>query len=224
MPHPSVTEALPRLLDELATRSLTATFFVEAINCERNPEAVQSIAQRGHEVAHHGWRHEQWSALEATEERNILSTGVSAFAMLGLRVTGFRPPGGELTARSPALLAETGFEWCSPAGNAPNPAGALDYIPFEWEMVDAYHLMERFAPLRERRKDHPDVLDPPAVAQRFEAAVDRLATRGGRRTLVMHPFLMLDDRWFDSVRALLDRMRELAAAGHLAVVPGNKIG
>ena len=224
MPHPSVTEALPRLLDELATRSLTATFFVEAINCERNPEAVQSIAQRGHEVAHHGWQHEQWSALEATEERNILSTGVNAFAMLGLRVTGFRPPGGELTARSPALLAETGFEWCSPAGSAPNPAGALEYIPFEWEMVDAYHLMERFGPLRKRRKDHPDVLDPPAVGQRFEAAIDRLATREGRCTLVMHPFLMLDDRWFDCVRALLDRMSELAAEGHLAVVPGNKIG
>ncbi|MBV9681103.1 MAG: polysaccharide deacetylase family protein, partial [Solirubrobacterales bacterium] len=52
---PSVLEALPRLLDELQRHRLTATFFVEAINCELYPDAVREIAARGHEIGHHGW-------------------------------------------------------------------------------------------------------------------------------------------------------------------------
>ena len=60
--HPSVTEALPRLLDELDAHGLTATFFVEGINCELYPDAVREIAARGHEVGVHGWRHETWGS------------------------------------------------------------------------------------------------------------------------------------------------------------------
>ena len=37
---PSVIRALPGLLDELDQSGLTATFFVEAINCELNPRAL----------------------------------------------------------------------------------------------------------------------------------------------------------------------------------------
>src|SRR5262249_51170155 len=48
--HPSVTDALPRLLDELGRLQLRATFFIEGINCELNPDAVRAIAARGHEV------------------------------------------------------------------------------------------------------------------------------------------------------------------------------
>ncbi|MGH2909984.1 MAG: polysaccharide deacetylase family protein, partial [Solirubrobacteraceae bacterium] len=56
---PSVTVALPRLLDELDRHRLTATFCVEAINCGLNPDAVRAIDARGHELALHGWRHER---------------------------------------------------------------------------------------------------------------------------------------------------------------------
>src|ERR1700733_14515296 len=43
---PSVTRALPWLLDELDRHGLKATFFVEAINCELYPDAVAGIAAR----------------------------------------------------------------------------------------------------------------------------------------------------------------------------------
>ena len=44
---PSVTTALPRLLDALDDSSLNATFFVEGVNCELNPEALAEIAGAG---------------------------------------------------------------------------------------------------------------------------------------------------------------------------------
>lgn len=218
VPHPSVTDALPRLLDELEARSLRATFCVEAINCELNPAAVRSIADRGHELALHGWRHEEWAALAPERERELIHRGVNAFAALDVRVRGFRPPGGELTARTPALLRAAGFDWCSPAGSEFGRREGLAFVPFEWGFVDAYHLMDRFAGLRERRGDATPALAPSVLRRRLAADFDRLAADGGRRTLVLHPFLMLEGGWFDCVRGLLD----LACERPLSVLPAGQ--
>src|ERR1700729_3218005 len=153
---PSVTTALPRLLDALDESRLTATFFVEGGNAELNPRAPREGVDRGHELGAHGWRHEQWGELspQPRHERELLERATRAFAAAGLDVRGFRPPGGELTPRTPALLREHGFAWCSPAGvQAPSVRDGLAWAPFDWELVDAYHLMERFGPLRTCRGD-----------------------------------------------------------------------
>src|SRR5690348_5458059 len=72
---PSVTRALPWLLDALDTSGLRATFFVEGINCELNPGALRAISARGHELGVHGWEHEAWGGLGrvgADSERELL--------------------------------------------------------------------------------------------------------------------------------------------------------
>ena len=134
---------------------------------------------------------------------------------------GFRPPGGQLTARTPALLRELGFQWCSPSqdgwpgsGGSDPVADGLAVIPFHWELVDAYHLMERFADLRERRGDSPAPVGAEAAGERMAAAL-----RGAvdARTVIMHPFLMLDAAWRGQVQRLLTLM-----AGLGAVVPGGE--
>src|SRR5690242_1617723 len=84
--HPSVTEALPWLLGALDRQRLTATFFVEGINCELYPDEVRGIASRGHELGMHGWRHEEWSGLSVDREREILERSAAAFVSLGLSV------------------------------------------------------------------------------------------------------------------------------------------
>jgi peptidoglycan/xylan/chitin deacetylase (PgdA/CDA1 family) len=214
---PSVTQALPWLLDELDRTDLTATFFLEAINCELYPEAVLEIAARGHEVGHHGWQHETWSELSPGAERDALARGTQAFAGLGIRPRGFRPPGGELTPSSPALLREHGFDWCSPAGGEARVEDGLAYVPFEWEMVDAYHLMESFAPLRASRGDP---VQPRAPAQLADWLAHRLAA-GGWQTLILHPFLMLDEAWSRGVLDVLSAVAELARDGMTSVCPGG---
>jgi peptidoglycan/xylan/chitin deacetylase (PgdA/CDA1 family) len=204
---PSVTRALPWLLDALDHSGLRATFFVEAINCELNPEALRTIRDRGHELGVHGWEHEVWGEIDADTERELLERSARAFAALGLGARGFRPPGGRLTEHTPALLRELGFTWCSPAVDAEQRApaddrGTLAVVPFDWELVDAYHLMERFADLRERRGDPSQPLAADAAAARMAAALRRDAT--GPRTVIMHPFLMLDPAWRECVQQLLD--------------------
>lgn len=218
---PSVTEALPWLLDELDAHRLRATFFVEAINCEHNPAALREIAARGHELAVHGWRHELWEALAPQAERRLLARCVAAFAGLGLSVAGFRPPGGEPTAATAALLAQAGFDYWSPVDSPEGGGeGGPVRVPFEWELVDAYHLMERFEGLRVARGDNPAPQSPRAVGQRLIAA---LAPRGDRpRTLILHPFLMLDPEWASEVRGLLSLLADRASAGTTPVLTAGR--
>jgi peptidoglycan/xylan/chitin deacetylase (PgdA/CDA1 family) len=212
---PSVTRALPWLLDALDLSGLRATFFVEAINCELNPEALQTISARGHELGVHGWEHEVWGALDPGAERELLERAVEAFAAVGLGARGFRPPGGELTDRTIALLRELGFQWCSPAGDGPPELrDGLVVISFDWELVDAYHLMVRFADLRERRGNGRAAMAAGAAAERMWAA---LRDGAGVRTVIMHPFLMLDPAWRGQVQGLLEQMAALGG-----VAPGGE--
>ena len=217
---PSVRRALPQVLDALDDGGLTATFFVEAINCELNPSALHEIGARGHELGVHGWRHEEWAQLDATTERALLERSTAAFKQSGIAPRGFRPPGGELTPRTETLLRRHGYAWVSPAGREPAVDDGLVRVPFSWELVDAYHLMERFAQLRRSRGDGAEPLPAAAVADRLAAALsDRDA--GGVQAVILHPFLMLDGEWLVGVRRLLELIAELERSGAAWVVPGG---
>jgi peptidoglycan/xylan/chitin deacetylase (PgdA/CDA1 family) len=209
--HPSVTVALPRLLETLAEHELTATFCVEAINCRLNPEAVVSIAEAGHEIAAHGYRHEQWAELGPGREAELLGRSRLAFSALGLRPTGFRPPGGGLTPDTPRLLREHGFTWASPETEQVPRDDAVAWVPFTWQDVDALYLLPGFDRLRHRRGLPLEPLAPAAACHALEAALG--AT--GRRTIVLHPFLMLDPEWSDQVQRFLSRLAARVAAGSI---------
>jgi peptidoglycan/xylan/chitin deacetylase (PgdA/CDA1 family) len=215
----SVTRALPRLLDALDESGLTATFFVEAINCELNPRALQLIAARGHELGVHGWRHEPWGELDPAAEHELLDRASAAFAAVGLPPRAFRPPGGAVTSRTELLLRRGGYRWYSPAGDdPPGRRDGLVSVPFSWDLVDAYHLMERFGDLRAGRGDAAAAADPGTVGERFAAA---LRDGDGVQTIILHPFLMLDRAWSDQVWRLLAMLGELGRAGEAWVVPGG---
>jgi peptidoglycan/xylan/chitin deacetylase (PgdA/CDA1 family) len=210
--HPSVTIALPRLLDVLAQHELTATFCVEAINCRLNPEAVLSIAEHGHEIAAHGYRHEQWASLSPGREGEILARARLAYGALGLHPRGFRPPGGGFTPDTPRLLREHGFTWASPERasipTAPDP-GRLAWVPFVWQDVDALYLMDAFAGLRRRR----GLSQAPVSAVGAFRALESALGATGRRTVVLHPFLMLDQAWWEQTRRFLADLARRVAAG-----------
>jgi peptidoglycan/xylan/chitin deacetylase (PgdA/CDA1 family) len=207
----------------LEEAGLLATFFVEAINCELYPDALRGIVARGHELGMHGWRHEQWGGLSVDRERAILERCLTAFGSLGVAVCGFRPPGGSLTASSVGLLRSVGVRWCSPAGGEFGVHDGLAWVPFEWELVDAYYLMESFADLRVGRGDSRPSLSAEQLLPRFVRAVGAVASSGSRATLILHPFLMLDPAWREGVGELLAEIGALARAGDLWVGPGGAL-
>jgi peptidoglycan/xylan/chitin deacetylase (PgdA/CDA1 family) len=218
--HPSVTTALPRLLDALDEHGLRATFFVEAINCELNPAAVNEIAARGHELGAHGWRHEPWASLDDGRERALTQRCADAFARLGLGVTGFRPPGGDTTSRTAGHLRKAGLRWCSALGGAPGVHDGLAWLPFDWELVDAYHLMDSFGELRAERGDGTSPRAPAEVGARLR---QDLQTPEGVQTVILHPFLMLDDAWWAQVQEILALVAGLAGQRKTRALPGGEL-
>ena len=200
--HASVTRTLPRILELLASAGVRATFFVEGLNAELYPDALRSIADAGHEVAFHGWQHEQWADLSPEEERESFERGVTALDGLGLRPVGFRPPGGELTDASPGLLRECGFEYCSPVGTSVETRDGLVLLPFRWELVDALYYLPHFAALR----GSPEPLPPERLREAIDAAIESFAV------LIFHPFLLEDDERFEVLRWAVERVRELPSA------------
>ena len=161
------------MLEALDDAGLRATFFVEGLNTELYPETLLELDARGHEVACHGWRHERWARLDPAAERASLARSVAGMRALGLRPSGFRPPGGELTAATPALLRELGFSYCSPAAGV--TAGGVPALPFRWELLDAYHYLPHFADRRGRRP-----LPPAALRETLFEALDERATASSR--------------------------------------------
>jgi peptidoglycan/xylan/chitin deacetylase (PgdA/CDA1 family) len=186
--HFTVTDVLPRLLETLASFSLSATFFVEGLNAEVYPDALRSIAERGHEVALHAWRHEQWANLDLDSEARLLNRATEAMKGTGLAPAGFRPPGGLLTASTPALLVERGYRYVSPAGQREGIQDGLAILPFRWQLVDAYSFMPNFAGLRERFSGSSDPVGPDQMSRAMRASLEQHAGRGGHLALLFHPF------------------------------------
>jgi peptidoglycan/xylan/chitin deacetylase (PgdA/CDA1 family) len=218
--HPSVTQALPRLLDLLDATALRATFFVEAINTRDYPAALLEIAARGHELGFHAWRHERWGNLSPDAEQDVIDRSFAAYAQLGLDVRAFRPPGGELNPHTTRRLRAAGVSWCSANGErAGVDDAAMAHLPFRWDLVDATYLYPPFAGLRAQRglSEHP-LAPEPAIARLTHALAaepDPIAA-----TLILHPFLMTDAAW-PAYEAFLRELGARAAAGDVRVVPGG---
>jgi peptidoglycan/xylan/chitin deacetylase (PgdA/CDA1 family) len=210
--HPSVTVALPRLLALLAELRQAATFCVEAINAERYPETLVEIHERGHELAHHSWRHERWADLAPAREEELLRRGHRAFESLGTPVRGFRPPGGELTPRTLDLLHGLGYEWCSPLGERGELDRGVAVVPFRWPLVDAFYAFPPFAGLRRRAGLQAEPLGGAELERRLWDEIQATPVPQPA-TLILHPFLAVDDEIWRAVERLLRRIVELREAG-----------
>lgn len=212
--HPTATQTLPSLLDLLGEHGLAATFFVEGLNSELYPEALKEIAGRGHEVAYHAWRHEQWGDLTAEQQAANLAHGIEAFGELGLTIAGMRPPGGRLGPGGLDVLREAGLRYCSPEGEAAGAEDGVALLPFRWRHVDASCVLPPLSAAREEMAGSADPVEPGTFLAHLEGEIERLAAEGGFATFVLHPFML---EWFgeDRLGSLLDRLDAARRGGEL---------
>ncbi len=215
--HFTVVDVLPRLLDLLAARQVKATFFIEGLNAQMYPQALQRIVAEGHEVAVHAWRHEEWAALDAESELALLERATNAMRAIGIEPSGFRPPGGGLTKHTLRLLGEQGYRYVSPAGERAGVLEGLAVLPFRWPLVDAYSYLPQFAGLRERYGDGPELQTPEQMQREMIAALKTHAGQQGHLTLLFHPFSVAftGDPGWEALDSVLGETASLAAAGSL---------
>jgi peptidoglycan/xylan/chitin deacetylase (PgdA/CDA1 family) len=94
----------PHFLDLLEDFGRTATFFLLGAHVARHPDLVIEMAQRGHELAVHGWEHECVLTLGPGRLLSDLrDTATLIEDVSGQRPRWYRPPYGVLS--TPALLA-----------------------------------------------------------------------------------------------------------------------
>ncbi len=112
-----VEGAVDRLLDILDERRTRATFFVLGWVAERRPALVRQIAERGHEVASHGYGHVMLDALDPAGFRRDLRRARAAIEDAArARVEGYRAPTwsiGPGTAWALDVLIEEGYRYDS---------------------------------------------------------------------------------------------------------------
>lgn len=110
-----VRVGVPRILELLARYDVPATFFVPGHTAVTFPQSVAAIVGAGHELACHGWAHEDVALLDEAAERGILARSREAIAAAagGLAPAGYRAPYWSLAERTLALVEEAGFVYDS---------------------------------------------------------------------------------------------------------------
>src|SRR5688572_19930518 len=114
--YPSYLDiAVPRILEFLARRRLTITFFIigQDAALPKNQDAIRSIAAAGHELGNHSFRHEPWLHLysRADLERELQDAEDAIESLTGVRTRGFRGPGFSVTATTLDVLLSRGYDY-----------------------------------------------------------------------------------------------------------------
>jgi peptidoglycan-N-acetylglucosamine deacetylase len=138
-----VTRGVPRLLSLLDEHHIKGTFFVPGYTAFLHPQAIQSIFNAGHEIAHHGYMHLRTDKVSPAEQRAEIERGLAALAAIDVGKTkGYRSPAWELTPETFDLLLEFGFEYDSSCMGDDRPyletwqGKSLLELPVHWSLDD----------------------------------------------------------------------------------------
>jgi polysaccharide deacetylase family protein (PEP-CTERM system associated) len=120
-----VEESTALLLDLFDKHSVRGTFFVLGRVAVRHPDLVREIARRGHEVASHGFDHQNVSTMSRDEFAADLDRSIDAIGDAAhVRPTGYRAPNfsiGESSRWALDVLVERGFTFDSSVFPARHP-------------------------------------------------------------------------------------------------------
>ena len=107
--------AVPRILDFLAERRLSITFFIVGQDAamQEHHECLGRIRAAGHEIANHSFHHEPWLHLysERQLDDDLARAEEAIEAAPGARVRGFRGPGFSLSEATLQVLQRRGYAY-----------------------------------------------------------------------------------------------------------------
>jgi len=122
-----------RILNMLKRYELPATFFVPGHTALAYPDLVRRMRDEGHEIAHHGWVHENPADFDESEERSNLDRGLETLHQTAdVTPKGYRSPSWELSYRTIQLLLEYGFTYDSSLMGA-------DFTPYYARQNDVFN-------------------------------------------------------------------------------------
>jgi len=178
---------VPRILDVLERQAVPASFFMPAVCSIIDPRETRRIVDAGHEIAMHGWIHENNSQLDLATERELMLRARDVLEQnAGEMPAGFRSANWDLSPHTIGIVAELGLEYdsslmadedCYELLLDGEPCGVTE-VPVEWLRDDAVYLMFNRQPATRPWMPPEDVFG--IFKREF----------GGLFQLVMHPFII----------------------------------
>jgi peptidoglycan-N-acetylglucosamine deacetylase len=194
----------PRILSLLADRGIVSTWFVPGHTLETFPDSTAAIIDGGHEVACHGWFHEDAAALAQDDERAMIDRYTAAVVRVtGAQPKGWRAPYWSLGDSSLELVEGAGFAYDSSLladdyglywvrvgdrhsvadGSQFGREGALVEVPISWALDDWPHFEPSASGDRDGLSAPSKVLEIWTEELRYAWA----HAPGGLLTITMHP-------------------------------------
>jgi len=180
---------VPRILRFLDAYNLPATFYVPAVSALLHPDMMKAINASGrHEVAMHGWIHEDPLALNDPEEEwRLLSQALATLEKVdGKRPAGNRNPSWTMSTYTMGLIKRAGLLYDSSLQAMDEPhdvlidgqSTGLVELPVNWILDDAPFLPPYAA-----------LPSPRLIMQTFKDDFDRAYRDGTLFMLTMHPHI-----------------------------------
>ena len=185
--------AVPRILKMLDDHDIKVTFYVPAWVAEQHTEIIREIHRRGHEIAFHGYEHEEKGGVNRAEEEATMEKSEKILKeLIGVTPVGHRGPGGVIYDYSIEMFYKRGYLYSSNWRDVDGPffhqIGGKDapFVEFPKDSLydDGFYMTTFTEPMRESMKT------PPEAIRMMKAEFDGLAAEGGRMiTFVFHPQL-----------------------------------
>ena len=203
---------MPRILKFLEKHQIPATFFVPGFTADLYPDIIKEIVAHGHELANHGYYHENPTEFAGNpeKERDILRRGNDTLEKLGgSRPVGYRSPGWDLNTYSPKLLLEEGMLYDSSLMDDEVPyilfsrkETKLVELPIDW-LLDDYVHFQFSAPTIQ------GLSAPSKVLEIWQGEFNGYLEAGGCFTLTMHPQVMGRSHRMQMLESLVQHMKRL---------------
>jgi peptidoglycan/xylan/chitin deacetylase (PgdA/CDA1 family) len=198
---------LPRILALLDREQVPASFYIPASSIINHPDMVPAILKSGrHEIALHGWIHENLPALDdAAEERRLLKQSIETLTKAaGKPPVGFRAPSWAFSRHTVPILLESGLLYDSSMMGMDEPyeivshgkSTGLTELPVEWILDDA--------PYFGRTGSLPS---PELVFKVYQDEFDMAYKEGTMVMLTFHPHVGGHRSWVLHMERLIGYMK-----------------
>lgn len=183
--------AVKKILELLDKYKIKATFVVPAWVIEKNKGLIKEIFSEGHEIGHHGYRHEWPDMTDPSKEEDLLLKSMEVIEKtVGERPYGYRSPAGEYTPSTLSLLQKHNFIYSTSMMDDVAPYkhtldGAnthLIELPVHWSIDDAPYFLYSLRPPISRM-----TITPKEFLDIFRGALLDYYEWGGCFTTMLHP-------------------------------------
>ncbi|MFT5114148.1 MAG: peptidoglycan/xylan/chitin deacetylase (PgdA/CDA1 family) [Parasphingorhabdus sp.] len=201
--------SIKRILNTYREFDIQQTFYVPAWCIEQYTDVVKTMVDGGHEVAHHGYIHENPNALSREEEMHWLKRGIDVINnVTGQRPRGWRAPLYNFSDNSIDHLIEEGFKYDASLMGDDVPyvlrtdKGQLIELPSYWGMDD----WPQFVHSMDLDYMMP-IQSPSRGMDVFREEFDAMYKHGGLWVTVWHPFATGRLARWEKVIELIDYMK-----------------